>query len=62
MDSYPNFAIAHNASGINTDGYRANLAVLRKYALREAMPFWNYFGVEHVFGGEPEPSEAMIRW
>merc|ERR1740117_734139 len=62
MDAYPNFAIAHNASGINLDGYRANVATMRKYSLLAGVPFWNYFEVEAVFGGEPEPTEAQIRW
>jgi len=62
MDSYPNFAIARNASGVSMDGYRANLRVMRKFSLIAKVPFWNYFGVQHVFSGEPEPSLAMLRW
>merc|ERR1740130_2497634 len=62
MDHYPDFAIPHNGSGINLDGYRTDLGVMRKYALKAGIPFWNYFGVERVFGGESEVSEAMIRW
>jgi len=26
------------------------------------VPFWNFFGVQHVFSGQPDPTEAQIRW
>jgi hypothetical protein len=26
------------------------------------VPFWNFFGVQHVFYGEPDPTEAQVRW
>ena len=62
MDSYPNFAVPPDGP-IGRDSYRSNLATLRKHALRVGnLPFWNFFGVQTVFGGEPDPTEAMIRW
>ena len=30
--------------------------------MRVDVPFWNFFGVQHVFYGEPDPTEAQVRW
>ena len=42
-------------------GYCANLAVLRKYALQQNIPFWNFFNAM-PFGPHSDPTEAQIRW
>jgi len=42
-------------------GYCSNLAVLRKYALRQNIPFWNFFNAM-PFGPFSDPTEAQIRW
>ena len=62
MDYYPNFAAAYDGPEPSQAGYQRSLAVLRANALRVGIPFWNFFGVESVFGGEPDPTEAQIRW
>ncbi len=43
------------------DGYCSNLAILRKYALRKNIPFWNFFNAM-PFGSFSDPTEAQIRW
>ena len=43
------------------NGYCANLAVLRKYALRQNIPFWNFFNAM-PFGPHSDPTESQIRW
>jgi hypothetical protein len=43
------------------DGYCANLAVLRKYALRQNIPFWNFFNAM-AFGPHRCPTESQMRW
>ncbi len=62
MDAYPNFAAERNASGPSRDAYIYALSVLRVNALDHGLNFWNFFGVQHVFQDEPDPSEAQIRW
>jgi hypothetical protein len=62
MDSYPNFVNKPNASGPSKDAYIFALAVLRVNALANGLNFWNFFGTQHVFQDEPDPSEAQIRW
>ncbi len=42
-------------------GYCSNLAILRKYALRQNIPFWNFFNAM-PFGPFSDPTEAQIRW
>lgn len=57
MDHYPRF-------GPNVDGrgnYCRNLAVMREYALREDIPFWNFFNVM-PYGPHTDPTEAQLRW
>ena len=62
MDAYPNFVNAPNASGPSREAYIFALSVLRVNALKDALNFWNFFGTQHVFQDEPDPSEAQIRW
>jgi hypothetical protein len=57
MDHYPVFK--PGADG--RDGYCANLAVMRKYALQEGLPFWNFFNAM-PFGPHTDPTEAQLRW
>ncbi len=42
-------------------GYCADLTVLRKYALRQNIPFWNFFNAM-PFGPHSDPTEAQMRW
>ncbi len=57
MDYYP--MMEPHADTRN--GYCANLAVLRKYALRRNIPFWNFFNAM-PFGPHSDPTESQIRW
>ncbi|NNM87745.1 MAG: hypothetical protein HKL95_04420 [Phycisphaerae bacterium] len=57
MDYYPMMEPHANSQ----DGYCANLAVLRTYALQRSIPFWNYFNAM-PFGGHSDPTEAQMRW
>ena len=41
--------------------YCDNLAVMRKYALKANIPFWNYFNTM-PYGGHYDPTEAQLRW
>lgn len=43
------------------DGYCHNLAILRKHALAQGIPFWNFFN-DMAFGGHYDPTAAQIRW
>jgi hypothetical protein len=62
MDAYPNFVTERNATGPSRDAYIYALSVLRANALENGLSFWNFFGTQHVFQDEPDPSEAQIRW
>lgn len=61
MDYYPYMQPGHDTR----DGYRHNLAILRKHALAAKIPFWNYFN-DMVFGQgyweHYDPTAAQIRW
>jgi hypothetical protein len=57
MDHYPVF----KPNGDGRDGYCANLAVMRKYALQEDLPFWNFFNIM-PYGPHTDPTEAQVRW
>ena len=57
MDHYPLFK--PGADG--RDAYCANLEVMRKYALQENIPFWNFFNTM-PFGPHTDPTEAQLRW
>jgi hypothetical protein len=57
MDHYPLFK--PDADG--REGYRANLAAIRKAALAAEVPFWNFFNAM-PFGPHSDPTEAQLRW
>jgi hypothetical protein len=57
MDYYP--ALQPGADG--RDGYCSNLEVMRKYALQEGVPFWNFFN-SMPFGPHFDPTESALRW
>lgn len=57
MDHYPAMK-----PGVDTrDAYCANLEVMRKYALKDKVPFWNFFNCM-PFGPHADPTEAQLRW
>jgi len=58
MDHYPAFR-PDGKDG--REAYCANLAVMRKYALKYHIPFWNFFNVM-PFGTHTDPTEGQIRW
>ena len=62
FDYYPSFQTPEWGAPPSMADYRANLADVRRHALGAGVPFWNFFGVQHVFGGQPDPTEAQIRW
>ena len=62
FDYYPSFQNDEWANPPSMSDYRSNLADMRRHALAAGVPFWNFFGVQHVFGGQPDPTEAQIRW
>jgi len=41
--------------------YCSNLEVMRKYALQQGIPFWNFFNTM-PFGPHHDPTEAQLRW
>ena len=43
------------------EGYCENLEVMRKYALAQGIPFWNFFNTM-PFGNHFDPTEAQLRW
>ena len=57
MDYYP--MLTPTADG--RDGYCGNLAVMRKYALKHKIPWWNFFNTM-PFGPHNDPTESHIRW
>ena len=57
MDYYP--MLTPTADG--RDGYCGNLAVMRKYALEQDIPFWNFFNTM-PFGPHNDPTESHLRW
>ncbi len=57
MDHYPTMK-----PGADTrDNYCANLEVMRKYSLRDGVPFWNFFNCM-PFGPHADPTESQLRW
>ncbi len=58
MDHYPGFRPGGRDGRAH---YCANLAVLRKYALKLGIPFWNFFN-SMPFGKNLDPTEGQIRW
>ena len=57
MDYYP--MLTPTADG--RDGYCGNLAVMRKHALLNNIPFWNFFNIM-PFGPHHDPTESHVRW
>jgi hypothetical protein len=57
MDYYP--MMTPTADG--RDGYCGNLAVMRKYALEQGVPHWNFFNTM-PFGPHHDPAESQLRW
>ena len=57
MDHYPLFQ--PDADG--RDGYRRNLAVMRRESLKAGVPFWNFFNTM-PYGPHTDPTEAQLRW
>lgn len=57
MDHYPMFKPERDGR----DGYCADLAVMRKYALQQNIPFWNFFNAM-PYGPHTDPTESQMRW
>lgn len=57
MDHYPIFHPGRDGR----EGYCENLAVMRKYALQENIPFWNFFNIM-PYGPHTDPTEGQLRW
>jgi hypothetical protein len=57
MDHYP--MMTPEEDGRNK--YCSNLEVMRKYALPNNIPFWNYFNTM-PFGPHGDPTEAQLKW
>ena len=57
MDHYPIF----RPDGDGRDGYCANLETMRKYSLKQNIPFWNFFNTM-PYGPHTDPTEAQVRW
>lgn len=57
MDHYP----LMRPGGDTRDAYTRNLRTMRKYALQEDVPFWNFF-YSMPFNDRLDPTEAQIRW
>jgi hypothetical protein len=57
MDHYPIF----KPEGDGRDNYCVNLGAMRKYALQENIPFWNFFNIM-PYGPHTDPTEAQVRW
>lgn len=58
MDHYPQFIPGRPDT---RDAYVSDLAVMRKYALKADIPWWNFFNVM-PYGPHTDPTEAQIRW
>jgi len=57
MDYYPMLTPYNDGR----DGYRGNLAVMRKYSLECDIPFWNFFNTM-PFSTFYDPTESHLRW
>ena len=57
MDHYP--MMKPDSDGRSS--YCSNLEVMRKYSLRQGIPFWNFFNAM-PFGPHYDPTEAQLRW
>jgi len=58
MDHYPGFKPGRKDG---RDTYCTNLAVMRKFALEQGIPFWNFFNIM-PYGGHTDPTEGQVRW
>jgi hypothetical protein len=57
MDYYPMMK-----PGIDgRDGYCVNLEVMRRHALANGIPFWNFFNCM-PYGPQADPTESQLRW
>ncbi|MEW6750316.1 MAG: hypothetical protein AB1505_04980 [Candidatus Latescibacterota bacterium] len=57
MDYYPRFAPDQDGR----EAYCADLAVMRRHALRHAVPFWE-FSNTMPYGPHTDPTEGQLRW
>ena len=57
MDHYPSMDPGKDMR----DAYCQDLDVMRKYALRDNIPFWNFFN-SMPFGAHTDPTEGQLRW
>lgn len=57
MDHYPSMDPGKDMR----DVYCKDLSVMRKYALRDNIPFWNFFNCM-PFGTHTDPTEGQLRW
>lgn len=57
MDHYP----AMNPDKDTRDNYCANLDVMRKFSLKQDIPFWNFF-IVMPYLDRYDPTEAQLRW
>ena len=57
MDHYPTM----KPDADSRDSYCANLDVFRTHALKNNVPFWNFFNCM-PFGSHADPTEAQLRW
>jgi hypothetical protein len=58
MDHYPKFVPDDDS---RSGYYCSNLEVMRKYSLRQGIPFWNFFNAM-PFADRYDPTEAQLRW
>lgn len=57
MDHYPRFKPERDGR----DEYCNDLAVMRKYALQQGIPFWNFFNAM-PYGPHTDPTASQMRW
>jgi len=57
FDRYP----LMNPDKDERDGYCENLDTIRRHALREGIPFWNFFNII-PYGNHYDPTEAQVAW
>jgi hypothetical protein len=57
MDHYPQFKPDRDGR----DGYCRNLEVMRRHALANDVPFWNFFNIM-PYGPHTDPTEDQVRW
>ena len=57
VDHYPLF----RPDSDGREGYRRNLAAMRRESLAAGVPFWNFFNAM-PYGPHTDPTEAQLRW